>query len=113
MIQAFELFRLSARGIEVVASPAEVDRAREEFRRQQAILVPNVLTPELASQLKTGLAEAEFHTMVHQHVGTELCATGGRATTLLEVASNRRELFDFIDRLSDAPERLRFFEGRI
>jgi 2-oxoglutarate-Fe(II)-dependent oxygenase superfamily protein len=113
MIDTFELFRFSARGLEIVATPATIDAAAAALQRRHCILVRNVLSPSLAEQLVKGLAEAQFHLMVHHNVGSELCATGGRATSLLELATNRREVFEFIQRLSGIDETPRFFEGRI
>jgi hypothetical protein len=113
MIHACELFRLSARGLEIVATDAELAAATRQFQEQRCILVRNVLSPDLAAQLSTALATTDFHMVVHHNVGHELCATGGRATSLLELASNRKELFQLIERLSGITESLRYFEGRV
>src|SRR6185369_15961995 len=92
--------------------PEDLLAAREAWKRDHHLALPDLLDPDLFATVARALDDAPFIKRSHGGVGAELCALGGRAFVLLEFLTNDPRLFAMVRDITGAPP-FGCFEGRI
>lgn len=82
------------------ATPAELERAKEQFRRCHAVRLPGFLAPGFLAKILSQLKEATFAPKAHDGIGHELVCWDSPATDTLLFVHNDPHLFRLITELS-------------
>ncbi len=111
------LIRFTTSGVEVLASPAELDEARAEFERRKILPLPGLLSPELAQRVRAGIESDGFDEITSPRMATQPSAyqgayqgtrviqdlRPGEATRLMTERTNDPALFRFAATIAGTP----------
>ncbi|MDR1989794.1 MAG: 2OG-Fe(II) oxygenase [Acidobacteriaceae bacterium] len=96
----------------VSLTDAERERLRADFAANAYIKAPAFLHPQLRDALMQRLDRTDFYHRVHEGIGTEVCASSGAVSAVLEFLMNDPALHAEIRRLTGCGE-IGCFEGRV
>lgn len=108
------MIQITKSGAVVTASPAELQRLREEFECQRFVRLPEFLEPELLELVRQRIRQSEFYELVHKRIGSnkELCMQQNSVDGLLHFLTNGRSLFQAVEAITGC-EPLGCFQGRV
>jgi hypothetical protein len=104
--------RLTNRGVERTAGPADLDAAKAEFASQHSLVLRGFIEPSLLSAIQRQLSHEAFLHKTNQGIGTELRLPPGPLSSGLEFLTNDPSLFEAIEELTGCSS-IGCFRGRV
>jgi len=104
--------QLTRSGMNISASPEDLQRLRTHFDRHHCIRLPALLDADVLGLVQNQVERAEFAGKTHQNIGVELCMRTNAALTLLYFLSNDRRFFRLVQELTGC-DRIGAFIGRV
>ena len=84
----------------------------QQFAEQNFIRLPGILNKELLHEFHEQIESGGWQERVHDHIGTEVCASDKGLVGLLNFLMNDVDLFHFLERVTGC-EKIGCFAGRV
>lgn len=104
--------RIHQRGVDVVASDAELDAAAAAFGERGYLTLGSLLADSLLDAVRDALDRTDFYEREHHGIGQELCAVPGAVSGTLEFLFNDPVFTRVVSRITNVGP-IGCFEGRV
>jgi len=106
------MIRLGRQGLIGAPSEAELDAIRAAYDRNNYVILPKLIEPDLFEKLVANIESAQFLPRVHEGVGVEFCMADHAPRAALNFLASNPAFLRVIEKITGFPQ-IGSFEGRV